>query len=131
MLEEEHAMAEYEDEFDQESIMASQAAADEAEDPDGKAPPLPKINPSSKVERALDDHSREHQKPLVRKPLSSATKRARDDFEQDGHPVCPICQTPLPLDNVDLNQHVDFCLSKKAIMTATTLENEASKKQKL
>jgi DNA polymerase kappa len=34
--------------------------------------------------------------------------------------VCPICAKELQTDNDGLNSHVDFCLSKGAIMEATS-----------
>ncbi|TDL25971.1 IMS-domain-containing protein [Rickenella mellea] len=34
--------------------------------------------------------------------------------------VCPMCSKELETDNAGLNEHIDFCLSKKAIMQATT-----------
>lgn len=133
-LEEEQAMAEYEDEFDQESIMASQAAADEAEDSDADATSTTMLAPlplSTKSEENSGDLSAEHQKPLIRKPLSSTKKRTRDDVEEDEGLTCPICHTSLLVDNAGLNQHIDFCLSKQTIMAATAMGNEAEKKRKL
>lgn len=131
-LEEEQAMAEYEDEFDQESIMASQAAADEAEDSGADAASTTMLAPlSTKPEENPEDLPAEHQKPLIRKPLSSTKKRIRDDVKEDESLTCPICHTSLLVDNAGLNQHVDFCLSKQTIMAATAMGNEAEKKRKL
>ena len=35
--------------------------------------------------------------------------------------TCPICSKPFDTDNVGLNEHIDFCLSKGAILAATAI----------
>jgi hypothetical protein len=35
-----------------------------------------------------------------------------------GHHICPICLKELQVDNVGLNEHIDFCLSKDSIKQA-------------
>ena len=44
-----------------------------------------------------------------------------------GHHTCPICGKQLKTDNQGLNAHIDFCLSKGAILEAQT---EASSPKK-
>ncbi|GJJ06399.1 hypothetical protein Clacol_000590 [Clathrus columnatus] len=129
-LEEERAMAEYEDEIDQEAIMASQAAADEAEndDVDSTSPltsnPITAFSKRKLVEPLTHDNPSSAQKP------TSVTRQVVDRTEPETF-TCPICDKSLAVDNDSLNQHVDFCLSKDAIMAATIMSNESSKRRKL
>jgi len=43
--------------------------------------------------------------------------------------TCPICAKELETDNAGLNAHIDFCLSKDAIMQATSLTNSEEREK--
>ena len=40
--------------------------------------------------------------------------------------VCPICSKAFDSDNVALNEHIDFCLSRGAILAATAVSHSLS-----
>lgn len=57
----------------------------------------------------------------------SPTKASGSSLADQEHHTCPICSKQLKTDNQGLNAHIDFCLSKGAILEA---QAEASKKRK-
>ena len=70
-------------------------------------------------------------RPPHSKPKSSREPKIRDEALPDSTggstQVCPICARELEVDNAGLNEHIDFCLSKGAIMAATSTVSSTSK----
>lgn len=88
--------------------------------------------------------SKPHSKPrsgYVSSPLGASSKDTFQPHEASGssltgqeravtmaeHHTCPICSKQLKTDNQGLNAHIDFCLSKGAILDA---QAEASSPKK-
>ncbi|KAH7925515.1 IMS-domain-containing protein [Leucogyrophana mollusca] len=68
-------------------------------------------------------------KPRSSKPVVEPQKVDSSGGETKGH-TCPICGKTLDTDNQGLNAHIDFCLSKGAIMEATAEVSSPQKKGK-
>lgn len=85
----------------------------------------PSMIPNSKPRSRLSAKpvSRATASPAPKKKIRSNTPRqssvVADDKPAKQVQVCPICQKELETDNSGLNAHIDFCLSKGAIMQAT------------
>jgi len=62
---------------------------------------------------------------MLEESQQSSTANKQDAAENQ---TCPVCNKTFEIDNAGLNAHVDFCLSRGAIMTAQV---EASKSGKL
>lgn len=133
-------MAEYEDDPDDQMIM------DDDEDggveppvlvaPPAK-PPLSKHSPQQRstkpwstsalsatslvagqAQASTDMHSAS--KPKSEAKSNTNMMRAVSVPTEEKH-VCPICSKVFRTDNASLNEHVDFCLSKGAILAATAV----------
>ncbi|KIJ49550.1 hypothetical protein M422DRAFT_27916 [Sphaerobolus stellatus SS14] len=106
-MEEEKAMAECEDE-DQTMIV------EEEGDIQGENSNISGKPVSSSAQQAGINDSPRAYKGRSSNPISRNTS---SDTEQQ----CPICSKTLNTDNAGLNEHIDFCLSKGAIMAATVV----------
>lgn len=60
------------------------------------------------------------QSPSVQLPPDSNDNSDSNTDETQGPLVCPLCSRRLNTDNVGLNEHIDFCLSRSAIMEASS-----------
>jgi len=56
-------------------------------------------------------------------------KEEEAEEEKEAH-VCPICSKTLQTDNAGLNAHVDYCLSRVAILEATSTKQKPLSKAK-
>jgi len=108
-MEEERAMAEYEDD-DQHIIDEDEEAG--LDDLEAITRPISKTaqKPPSCRNPAKDPGNSS-------KPKSRSNKAKAPNTEQE----CPICSKVWETDNAGLNEHIDFCLSKGAIMAATAV----------
>jgi hypothetical protein len=64
--------------------------------------------------------------PIKQKPSPSKKLRSpgpRDQANMD-HTSCPICGKDLHVDNIGLNEHIDYCLSRGAIKQSTSSVSE-------
>ncbi|KAI5123920.1 hypothetical protein M0805_006338 [Coniferiporia weirii] len=62
--------------------------------------------------------------PSTSRPTEKATKEREHEHEVL---VCPICSRELETDNTGLNAHIDFCLSRGAIIEATSAASFSKK----
>ncbi|KAL1736154.1 hypothetical protein EV714DRAFT_198680 [Schizophyllum commune] len=57
-------------------------------------------------------------KPTSKRPSSSKRPRSQEPAEDEEQHDCPICGKTLATNNDGLNQHIDWCLSRGAILEA-------------
>lgn len=55
------------------------------------------------------------------KPVSKRRSSNQSSAAEETGLQCPVCSRILSTDNSGLNEHIDFCLSKGAIMAATAV----------
>lgn len=133
-------MAEYEDDTDEEIIVDEDDGG--AVEPSGLVAPLPKAR-LSKQNLQQDSlitpdsvyHSAGHVQastnilpaPISNSEVESKITKLRAVPVAVQEQVCPICEKVFDIDdNTGLNEHVDFCLSKKAILAATAVPHGRS-----
>lgn len=116
-MEEERAMAEYED--DDQPITVEDDEEVIIGDSKSTSKPVSKAaqNASSSSSGRLTATQKPSSKSLNPKSRTKINKGEASDAEQQ----CPICSKVWATDNVGLNEHIDFCLSKSAIMAATSV----------
>ncbi|CAG7854755.1 DNA polymerase IV {ECO:0000255/HAMAP-Rule:MF_01113} Short=Pol IV {ECO:0000255/HAMAP-Rule:MF_01113}; {ECO:0000255/HAMAP-Rule:MF_01113} [Serendipita indica DSM 11827] len=56
------------------------------------------------------------------RPDHSSTSRKKPDELRSEQHICPICSKTLQTDNTGLNEHIDWCLSRSAILEASASE---------
>ena len=81
-------------------------------------PPLPSVS-NGQASSSKQPPPREIHENDTRKPLSKRENATHD---------CPVCGKTLETDNVGLNAHIDFCLSRGAIMEAQVEASQSSTK---
>ena len=72
--------------------------------------------------------------PEQQLPSSNQEQRQRQQQEQKQTEkrlvTCPICNKEMEMDNTSLNQHIDYCLSRSAIMEAASPNGPSPLKKK-
>jgi DNA polymerase kappa len=144
VLEEEQAMAEYEDDHDEQMLVDDEESGTVARSgldkpPSSKQNPQPRTLTKPKSTSALSttNRSKVQVQPIEGSATSNAdsksprTKRMRAaTVPAEERQVCPICSKVFDIDNAGLNEHIDFCLSKGAILAATAVTHGHSPKSK-
>ncbi|KAG8813404.1 hypothetical protein FRC17_001589 [Serendipita sp. 399] len=74
---------------------------------------------SSSLEKAQPRKSETVAKPLQTKPSPSSREATLGFKVQQEQHVCPICSKTLQTDNAGFNAHIDWCLSRSAILEAS------------
>jgi len=133
-LEEEKAMAECEDEHDEQQLTQENICEgddyDEITCLDLFEAKSSTIGPKSK--KAFSSSSSANQAPG--KELATESTKSKVKWKRPKSPdaglSCPMCSKVLDTDNVGLNEHIDFCLSRSVIFAATTVQGADSPKPK-
>ncbi|KAF8513145.1 IMS-domain-containing protein [Hysterangium stoloniferum] len=140
-LEEEKAMAECEDEHDQQQLTQENTCEGDEVDDDDEITCLDLFEAESsmikpKSRKTCFSNSSTNQTP-GKQPTSESTKskmKSKRPKSPDAGLSCPMCSKVLDTDNVGLNEHIDFCLSKSVIFAATTVrgaDSSSTKRQRV
>lgn len=81
----------------------------------------PPLSPSNKQGAEASSSTKAKARHLSQTPHSPVKRKVSAPTPEEH--VCPICSKTLQIDNQGLNAHIDFCLSRGAIMEA---QKEAS-----
>lgn len=63
--------------------------------------------------------------------VSHMQEKTDEKIDASSTQTCPLCRKELETDNLGLNAHIDFCLSKDAIKQATSSSSAANAKHSM
>lgn len=115
-----HFGHEDDDEDGQENLKPNFFASDGENETTPKAPPGSKKPHSHIGSFAEERKDAGPSKPLSAAPAAGRRKPSSTNQQRSVTTLtCPVCSRELETDNAGLNEHIDFCLSRGAIMAAS------------
>jgi DNA polymerase kappa len=86
------------------------------------------------IKRAPATKSSTSNKPIMsssNKPMTKGSGDGKKTSSTTEQHICPICSKTIQTDNAGLNAHIDWCLSRSAILEASAAASSSSGSKKM